>query len=30
MKDAGLRFDKNISMIIYFYKTGELNGSIYV
>ena len=30
MKDSGWRFDKRISMTIYFYKTGELNGSTYV
>ena len=30
MKDSGWRFDKNNSMIVYFYKTGELNGSNYV
>ena len=30
MKDSGWRFDKNISMTIYFYKTGELNASNYV
>ena len=29
MKDSGWRFDKINSMIIYFYKTGELNGSNY-
>ena len=27
MKDSGWRFDKNNSMLLYFYKTGELNGS---
>ena len=27
MKDSGWRFDKINSMTIYFYKTGELNGS---
>ena len=26
MKDSGPRFDKNTSMTVYFYKTGELNG----
>ena len=26
MKDSGWRFDKIISMTIYFYKTQELNG----
>ena len=30
MKDSGWRFDKVISMTIYFYKTQELNGSNYV
>ena len=30
MKDSGWRFDKIISVTIYFYKTGELNGSNYV
>ena len=30
MKDSGWRFDKNNSMIIYFYKTTEMNGSNYV
>ena len=30
MKDSGWRFDKINSMIVYFYKTGELNGSKYV
>ena len=30
MKDSGWRFDKIKSMTIYFYKTGELNGSNYV
>ena len=30
MKDSGWRFDKNNSMTIYFYKTGEINGSNYV
>ena len=29
MKDSGWRFDKINSMIMYFYKTGELNGSRY-
>ena len=29
MKDSGWRFDKINSMTIYFYKTGELNGSNY-
>ena len=29
-KDSGWRFDKIISMKIYFYKTGELNASFYV
>ena len=27
MKNSGWRFDKNNSMIIYFIKTGEMNGS---
>ena len=30
MKDSGWRFDKINSMTVYFYKTGELNGSSYV
>ena len=30
MKDSGWRFDKINSMIIYFYKTTEMNGSNYV
>ena len=30
MKDSGWRFDKIISMTIYFYKTQELNGCSYV
>ena len=30
MKDSGWRFDKSNSMIVYFWKTGELNGSNYV
>ena len=30
MKDSGWRFDKIISMTIYFYKTQELNSSSYV
>ena len=30
MKDSGWQFDKINSMTIYFYKTGELNGSNYV
>ena len=30
MIDSGWRFDKIISMTIYFYKTGELNGLSYV
>ena len=30
MKDFGWRFDKINSMIVYSYKTGELNGSNYV
>ena len=30
MKNSGRRFDKIISMTIYFDKTGELKGSIYV
>ena len=30
MKDSGWRFDKVNSMTIYFYTTGELNGSNYV
>ena len=29
MKDSGWRFDKVNSMTIYFYKTGEINGSNY-
>ena len=27
MKDSGWRFDKKYLMTIYFYKTGEMNGS---
>ena len=27
MKDSGWRFDKINSMTVYFYNTGELNGS---
>ena len=30
MKDSGWRFDKIISMTIYFYKTQELNAASYV
>ena len=30
MKNSGWRFDKINSMTVYFYKTGELNGSNYV
>ena len=30
MEDSGWRFEKNNSMTVYFYKTGQLNGSIYV
>ena len=30
MKDSGWRFDKINSMILYFYKTGEINGQSYV
>ena len=30
MKDSTWRFDKINSMIIYFYKTGELNGLYYI
>ena len=30
MENSGWRFDKTNSMTIYFYKTGELNGSNYV
>ena len=30
MKDSGWRFDKINSLIVYFYKTGEMNGSDYV
>ena len=30
MKDFGWRFDKINLMTVYFYKTGELNGSNYV
>ena len=30
MKDSGWRFDKIISVIIYFYQTGPLNSSKYV
>ena len=30
LKDSGWRFNKLISMTIYFYKTKELNGSSYV
>ena len=30
MKDSGWRFDKINSMTIYFYETGEMNGSNYV
>ena len=29
MKDSGWRFDKIISKTVYFYKTGEMNGSNY-
>ena len=30
LKDSGWRFDKIISMTIYFYKTNDLNGSNYI
>ena len=30
MKDSGWRFDKINSLTVYFYKTGELNGSNYI
>ena len=30
MKNSGWRFDKINSLTVYFYKTGELNGSIYI
>ena len=30
MTNSGWRFDKTNSMTVYFYKTGELNGSNYV
>ena len=30
MKDSGCRFDKISSLFIYFFKTGEMNGSNYV
>ena len=30
MRDSGWRFGKIISMTIYFYKTGELDGRSYV
>ena len=30
MKESGWRFDKNDSMTVYFYKTGELNSSNFV
>ena len=30
MKDSGCRFDKINSMIVYFYKIGEMNGLSYV
>ena len=30
MKGSGWRFDKISAMIIYFYKTGEINGSSFV
>ena len=30
MKDSGWRFDKNSSMTVDFYKTGEINGQSYV
>ena len=30
LKDSGWRFDEIISMTVYFYKTGELNGSNYL
>ena len=30
MKDSGWRYDKITSMTIYFYRTGEINGSNYV
>ena len=30
MKDSGLRFDKNYSMTVFFYKTVELSDSSYI
>ena len=30
MKESGWRFDKNNSMTVYFYKTGEMNDKSYV
>ena len=30
MKESGWRLDKNNSMTLYFYKTGEMKGSSYV
>ena len=30
MKDSGWRFDKIISLTVYFYKTNEMNGSVYI
>ena len=30
MKDSGCRIDKNKSMTVYFYKTGEMNGRSHV
>ena len=30
MKDSGWRFDEIISMTVYFFKTGEINGRSYV
>ena len=30
MKDSGWRFDTNISMTMFFYKTDEMNGPSYV
>ena len=30
MKKSGWRFDKNNSMTVYYYQTGEMNGLTYV
>ena len=30
MKNSGWRFDKINSVLVYFYKTGEINGQPYV